>query len=295
MFAIFVKLWILHSLLLLISRHDLVWGCQSTVFTHLHHKALVMASTRLRDELVLQTSSFFIELHHWVFPTCCEYRTLSSYLERHLRSCFRAFTSSEGKHWQCCGFQCHRASCLENASFITVFIRPLQLLALLLTQAVAGFPGTDLEPYLQHCLGLSVMCCARTADGKSLKNGKGTNHTVREVTPSLFLLVRTTVLAAWCLHKLNITPAALGISALRVSRAGAVAVVSSSLQSKTLSLKGEISLPNPAHVPAAWSNYILALLSSAWTHLIPQVTCFSRNTYNCLENKEGKGQCTSLH
>lgn len=49
--------------------------------THLHHKALVMASTSLRDEFILQTSSFFIELHYRIFATCCENRALSSYLE----------------------------------------------------------------------------------------------------------------------------------------------------------------------------------------------------------------------
>lgn len=61
---------------------------------------------------------------------------------------------------------------------------------------------------------------------------------------------------------LKITPAALGISTPRVSKAEAEAMVSSSLKSKALSLKGEISLPNLPHISAARSNYVLALLSS---------------------------------
>ena len=40
-----------------------------------------MASTSLRDEFVLETSSFFIELHYRIFDTCCEDRALSSYLK----------------------------------------------------------------------------------------------------------------------------------------------------------------------------------------------------------------------
>lgn len=40
-----------------------------------------MASTSLRDEFVLETSSFFIELHYRIFATCCEDRALSSYLK----------------------------------------------------------------------------------------------------------------------------------------------------------------------------------------------------------------------
>ena len=66
----------------------------------------------------------------------------------------------------------------------------------------------------------------------------------------------------WCLHKLNITPAALGISTLRVSEAEAEAMVSSSLKLKALSLYEEISLPNLAHISAARANYVLALLRS---------------------------------
>lgn len=49
--------------------------------THLHHKALVMASASLRDEFILQASSFLIELHYRIFATCCENRALSSYLK----------------------------------------------------------------------------------------------------------------------------------------------------------------------------------------------------------------------
>lgn len=49
--------------------------------THLHYKAFVMASTSLRDEFILKTSSFFIELHYGIFATCCEDRALSSYLK----------------------------------------------------------------------------------------------------------------------------------------------------------------------------------------------------------------------
>lgn len=49
--------------------------------THLHYKAFVMASTSLRDEFILKTSSFFIELHDRIFATCCEDRALSSDLK----------------------------------------------------------------------------------------------------------------------------------------------------------------------------------------------------------------------
>lgn len=93
----------------------------------------------------------------------------------------------------------------------------------------------------------------------SSKEQQGTNHTA-EVTPSAFLLVRATVLVLWCLHQLTITPAILGILTRRVSRAEAQTMVSSSLELHALSLKGEISLPNPAHISAARSNYVLAPL-----------------------------------
>lgn len=49
----------------------------------------------------------------------------------------------------------------------------------------------------------------------------------------------------WCLHKLNMTPAALGIATLRESEAEGGAVVSSSLNSKAFTLKGD-SLAFPA-------------------------------------------------
>lgn len=66
----------------------------------------------------------------------------------------------------------------------------------------------------------------------------------------------------WCLHKLNMTPAALGIATLRESKAEGGAVVSSSLKSKAFTPKGETGLPSPAHVSAFPSHYILALPSS---------------------------------
>lgn len=125
-----------------------------------------MASTCLRDELILQTSSFFIELHHWVFATCCEYRTLSSYLERHLQCCFRAFFSSKCRQTSTALWHIvPHGQPLRDSSMISVsglcnslFLPP---------RASARLPRTDLQQR-QCCLGFSTTCCARTPDGKSL-------------------------------------------------------------------------------------------------------------------------------
>lgn len=66
----------------------------------------------------------------------------------------------------------------------------------------------------------------------------------------------------WCLYKLNMTPAALGIAILRESEAEGGAMVSSSLKSKAFTRRGETGLPSPAHVSAPPPNYVLALPSS---------------------------------
>lgn len=48
--------------------------------SYLHNKALVMAASAFRDELVFKTSSLLVELHDWVLPTRRQNGTLSSHL-----------------------------------------------------------------------------------------------------------------------------------------------------------------------------------------------------------------------
>lgn len=137
------------------------------------------------------------------------------------------------------------------------------------------------------------------------KESWGTNNTGKEVTPSWFLLVRATVVVAWSgvYSTLKITPAALGISTPRVSKAEAEAMVSSSLKSKALSLKGEISLPNLPHISAARSNYVLALLSSDWEVSCPRshvsaeipVTAWEARKVKLSSQHTSTSACIRLH
>lgn len=81
-----------------------------------------MASPCFRDELILQTSSFFIELHHWIFATCCQYRTLSSYLERHSWGWFRALCpQTVDRYLQHYSTQCQVVSHLAAFSIFKAF------------------------------------------------------------------------------------------------------------------------------------------------------------------------------
>lgn len=42
------------------------------MLAHLHDKAFVMAATSLRDELIFETSTLLIELHHWILAMFCQ-------------------------------------------------------------------------------------------------------------------------------------------------------------------------------------------------------------------------------
>lgn len=54
--------------------------CVFCVTLHLHHKALVVAASTFRDELVFKASSLLIQLHDRILPACRQYGTLSSHL-----------------------------------------------------------------------------------------------------------------------------------------------------------------------------------------------------------------------
>lgn len=134
-------------------------------FTHLHYKALIMAPTCLGDELILKTSSFFVELHYWVFATRRENRALSSYLLRHVQH-FRSWTSLNGRCISTLG-QHKTTPCLplwKTPEFITFLLKQFVLLN---TRALTGSPRTDwqrraLPEFLHNMLQLSsrqqVLC-----------------------------------------------------------------------------------------------------------------------------------------
>lgn len=52
----------------------------SSIRSHLHHKAFVVAASTLRDQLVFEASSLLVQLHYRILPTCRQDGTLSSHL-----------------------------------------------------------------------------------------------------------------------------------------------------------------------------------------------------------------------
>lgn len=100
------------------------------VCAHLYDEAFVIAAAALWYQLVFQATSFLIQLHHWVFTSCCQDWTRSSGLQKHT----------------------HHISFLPRCP---VFTR--------------GWPWTpDARPFLRRTLSLECSACGQSQNAPHL-------------------------------------------------------------------------------------------------------------------------------